>query len=88
MKTTYLSLLITCVALPLASLATVASAKPSTAFGALAEKIKSLKKATSPLHLIVDRELQGSTCGEQPLRVGHTPPTRRRSQRFALNHHY
>jgi len=63
MKSISLSLLITCVALPVASLATVASAKPSTAFGALAEKMKSLKKATSPLHLIVDRELQTSTCG-------------------------
>ena len=63
MKTTCssLALLITCIALPLASLATVASAKSSTAFGALADKLKeSLKKTTNPLHL---RELQASTCG-------------------------
>ena len=57
----YLALLITCIALPLASLATVASAKSSTAFGALADKLKkSLKRTTNSLHL---RELQTSACG-------------------------
>ena len=61
MKTSSLALLITCIALPLTSLATVASAKSSTAFGALADKLKkSLKRTTNPLHL---RELQTSACG-------------------------
>ena len=64
MKTSSLALLVTCIALPLASLATVASAKSSTTFGALAGKMKSLKRKTNPLlHLIVDRELQTSACG-------------------------
>lgn len=64
MKTSSLALLITCIALPFASLATVASAKSSTTFGALAGQMKSLKRTTNPLlHLTVDRELQTSACG-------------------------
>ena len=63
MKTNSLALFITCVALPLASLTTVASAKSSTIFGALTGQMKSLKRTTNPLLHIVDRELQTSTCG-------------------------
>ena len=63
MKTNSLALFITCVALPLASLTTVASAKSSTIFGALTGQMKSLKRTTNPLLHIVDRELQASTCG-------------------------